>query len=112
MNIVLLQGVLSSEPRSKELPSGDLLTSWEVTTGLDGEKLSVPVVWFQGPKSIAKVTSGDEVVVVGAVRRRYYHGGQRLQSSTEVVARKWAPASRQAAVSSLVEGALAKGASA
>jgi single-strand DNA-binding protein len=98
MNIVLVRGVLSSEPREKQLPSGSRLVSWEVTTDNDGQKLSVPVVWFDPPAGAFKVGAGDEVVVAGAVRRRYYQSSGRLVSSTEVVATRWARAGRATAV--------------
>jgi single-strand DNA-binding protein len=107
MNIVLLHGALSSAPRIKELPSGSLLTSWEVTTTVDGAKLSVPVVWFDGPKSIDAVTESDEVVVAGRVKRRYFHAGSRLVSATEVIASRWALSRRPTAVKQLVERVMA-----
>ena len=104
MNIVLLQGVLSSEPREKELPSGDRLVSWEVTTLTGEQRLSVPVVWFGPPKTVGRVHEGDAVVIAGRVRRRYWQGGSGgVASSTEVVADQWARADRPAAVAKIVD---------
>ena len=54
----------------------------------------MPVVWFDPPAAAIKVGAGDEVVVAGEVRRRYYQSSGRLVSSTEVVAKTWARAGR------------------
>ena len=85
MNIVVLRGVLSSDPVQRDLPSGSTLWSIEVTTPSDDGSLSVPVVWFD-PKALPAVAAGDAVVVVGAVRRRFFRTGSATQSRTEVVA--------------------------
>lgn len=100
MNIVILNGVLSSVPRRTELPSGDVRWSLEVTTPVgagpgvpDGRAASVPVAWqgelVSGPSCTGDPDGwgvGTEVVVVGAVRRRFYRAGGVTQSRTEVVA--------------------------
>ncbi len=90
MNVVLLQGVLSSEPRQRSLPSGSLLVNWEVTTELLGVKHSVPVSWFDPPKSVRLIQVGDEVTVLGSVRRRFYRTGSQTVSSTEVLGERGA----------------------
>jgi single-strand DNA-binding protein len=105
MNVVLLQGVLSSEPRRRELPSGSLLLSWEVTTESSDKKQSVPVVWFDPPRSAQGLANGEEVVVLGTVRRRFYAAQGRTVSSTEVVAERAAPTRRPSAVSKLLTAA-------
>ena len=86
MNVVVLQGALSSEPVVRELRSGSVVWSFEVTTR-DGEGTasSVPVSWFDPPTPLEWV-SGDEVVVQGAVRRRFFRSAGGTQSRTEVVA--------------------------
>lgn len=86
MNVVLLRGVLSSDPRLQELPSGSLLMRWEVTTTTGGEKLSVPVTWFDPPTGLRDLVAQTEVVVLGVVRRRFFRTGAQIQSTTEVVA--------------------------
>ena len=95
MNVVLLRGVLSSDPRLRELPSGSVLMQWELTTDTGGEKLTVPVSWFDPPERLRLLVAATEVVVLGVVRRRYYRSGGRLQSATDVVASAAAP-TRQA----------------
>lgn len=85
MNRVVLHGVLSSEPKARTLPSGDQLTTYEVTTETDQGAASVPVAWH-APSRPPSVASGDPVVVVGHVRRRFFRAGGATVSRTEVVA--------------------------
>ncbi len=87
MNVVVLRGSLSSEPRAQTLPSGSLLLRWEVTTAAeDGAKLSVPVVWFDPAVSVQRIGAGDDVVIAGQVRRSFFRAGGRTVSATDVVA--------------------------
>ena len=108
MNVVLLRGHLSSEPRRVELPSGDVLLRWEVTTLADGRKLTVPVAWFEPPRSAMAVGEGDEVVVLGRIRRRFFRARGATVSETEVVATAATLATRQKNVAKLVDQALAQ----
>lgn len=108
MNVVLLRGQLSSEPRVVDLPSGDVLVRWEVTTESDGKKLTVPVAWFEPPKSAMVIGEGDEVVVLGRIRRRFFRARGATVSETEVVASAATPASRAKNVAKLVDQALAQ----
>lgn len=108
MNVVLLRGRLSSEPRSIDLPSGDHLVRWEVTTDVDGRKLTVPVAWFEPPRSALAIGEGDEVVVLGRIRRRFFRAGGGTVSETEVVATAATLATRARNVAKLVDQALAQ----
>jgi single-strand DNA-binding protein len=85
MNHVLLRGRLSSAPQVRELASGSSLWSLELTTDTPDGAWSVPVAWFD-PPAVPLFVSGDEVVVVGAVRRRFFRTSTGTQSRTEVVA--------------------------
>ncbi|RMH83819.1 MAG: hypothetical protein D6683_02075 [Actinomyces sp.] len=96
VNLVVLRGTLSSPPRRRRLASGSSLDAYEVTTAEavsraddDGPaavgRLSVPVVWFDARRP-PRLAAGDEVVVVGRVRRRFYRAGGSTVSRTEVVA--------------------------
>ena len=49
MNVVFLQGRLSSDPVIRELSSGSRLLSLEVTTSTDDGTANVPVAWFDPP---------------------------------------------------------------
>jgi hypothetical protein len=46
----------------------------------------VPVVWHDPPASAYRLDRGDEVLVVGQVRRRFFRSGGAVASRTEVVA--------------------------
>lgn len=93
MNIVVLAGELSSAPQVRELPSGDSLVTYEVTTrNIDNKAESVPVVWFQAPASAADLDPHEPVVVTGRVRRRFFRSGGATVSRTEVVADAVVPA--------------------
>ena len=105
MNVVLLQGVLSSDPRLQELPSGSVLMRGEVTSDNEGEKLTVPVTWFDPPRSMRQLVAQTEVVVLGVVRRRFFRAGAHVQSATEVVASAAATARQAKTARRLVERA-------
>ena len=85
MNVVFLQGRLSSDPVLRELSSGSRLLSLEVTTVTDVGTANVPVAWFD-PPAIPDWGAGVDVVVRGVVKRRFYRGAAGTQSRTEVVA--------------------------
>jgi single-stranded DNA-binding protein len=85
MNVVFLQGRLSSDPVIRELSSGSRLLSSEVTTATDVGTANVPVAWFD-PPSVPDWGAGVDVVVRGVVKRRFYRGPSGTQSRTEVVA--------------------------
>ena len=82
-NVVVVRGVAADDPRQRELPSGDVVTQFDVTTRGEGLTTSVPVV-VHGAQ--AHVAAGDGVVVVGHVNRRFFRVGGVTQSRTEVVA--------------------------
>ncbi len=99
MNIVVLQGKLTRAPEERTLPSGDRLVTYEVTTRLgDGEAASAPVSWADPPASAADLDEGDEVAVVGHIRRRFFRAEGATQSRTEVVAREVVPRRQRAKV--------------
>jgi single-strand DNA-binding protein len=85
MNIVMIEGRLSSEPRYRDLPSGSVLHAYEVSTSDGDVTRSVPVVWID-PVRPPKLGEGDQVVVVGMVRRRFFRAGGAVASRTEVEA--------------------------
>ncbi len=84
MNVVVLRGRLSSDPTVKELASGSVVMNIELTTRVDNVTSSVPLVWFDPPAKVALVR-GDDVCLVGTVRRRFFRSGASTQSRTEVV---------------------------
>ena len=88
INVVVLQGVLARPAQDRVLPSGSRLLSLEVTIARpDGPAEPVPVASVRCPPPRRPPSdAGVEVVVVGRVRRRFFHAGGLTQSRTEVVA--------------------------
>ena len=101
MNSVVLRGHLSSDPQARELASGSVLWSFEITTPTDEGAWSVPVAWFD-PPAVPVFVMGDEVVVRGGVRRRFFRTVGGTQSRTEVVACDIVAASAKRKVQRLV----------
>ena len=90
-NLAVLRGVVTSEPKVRELPSGSTVTNVEITTRGEGVTASVPVVVHDRPVDVA---AGEAVVVVGYVHRRFFRAGGATQSRTEVVATHLVPTRR------------------
>ena len=67
------------------------VAQFDVTTHDDTGTQSVPVAWFDPPPTVAGLEAGAELVVIGSVRRRFFHAGGTTQSRTEVVAEKVVP---------------------
>ncbi|QYG93160.1 single-stranded DNA-binding protein [Iamia sp. SCSIO 61187] len=109
MNVVILQGCLSSPPSTRTLPSGDTLVTFEVTTRPpDGPAESVPVAWPDAPRRAAALPAGAAVVVTGRVRRRFFRAGGATASRTEVVADAVLPVRQASRVAAAVERTLAR----
>lgn len=107
MNIVIIQGVLSRAPEARELPSGDRLAQFEVTVRLPGQPTaSVPVALFDPPDRALALAAGAEVLVTGAVRRRFFRTAGGTGSRTEVVATQVIPTRQRKRVRSAVDAAI------
>lgn len=85
MNIVVLTGALSSDPRPAELPSGTVRWALELTTATEAGLVSVPVAWH-GSLPGGTWRAGTRLVVAGSVRRRFFRAAGATQSRTEVLA--------------------------
>ena len=106
MNIVVLQGTLSRSPDERQLRES-VLATYEVTTrDDDGHAVTAPVVWFDPPASAWKLDAGDDVTVVGEVRRRFFRSNGRTESRTEVVASAVVPTRRRAQAQRAIESAI------
>jgi single-strand DNA-binding protein len=85
----VVAGTLSSAPTRRDLPSGQHLMMFEITTRAAGQPTrSVPVVWLDGPDTARNWPAGSSVVAVGEVSRRFFRAGGATASRTEVVAAK------------------------
>jgi hypothetical protein len=109
MNVVVLRGTLSRAPEERELDSGTRLVRYEVTArGDDGVADTAPVAWLGAPaRAAGEVDAGDEVVVVGRVRRRWFRRGPVTESRVEVSAEAVIPVRRAKAVRAAVDRAVA-----
>ncbi len=108
-NVAILVGVLSRDAELRTLPSGDQLVALEVTVRPDGGPTdTVPVAWPGAPASAAGWAMGEEVLVTGRVRRRYFRAGGGTQSRTEVVADRAVPTRRASAAEKALAAALGR----
>ena len=87
MNLTVLRGHLRRAPQTRTLATGELVVGYELVAARPGERAEpVPVVWQDPPAAGLALGEGDEVVVVGRVRQRFFRAGAGTQSRTEVVA--------------------------
>lgn len=106
-NLSILVGTLSRAPELRELPSGDEVLSLELTVRRPGAPTdSVPVAWIGAPAAAAGWAAGEELLVVGRVRRRFFRAGGATQSRTEVVATTAVPTRRAATARRALRSAL------
>lgn len=107
-NIVVLAGMVMLEPSLRELKDGNVL-QFDLNTALaEGKQTSVPVAWHDPTTSqISSFAAGDEVVVTGTVRRRFFRVGGQTQSRTEVIVDSLVPARRRKSANSVLAAAAA-----
>ena len=106
MNIVVLRGTLAKEPEVRELATGSVVVSFEVSTPTPTGIANVPVAWLDPPGNVV-LTPGDEVVLAGQVRRRFFRTAGSTQSRTEVIAARVVLASNRRGASALLRQAAA-----
>ncbi|MGH9120724.1 MAG: single-stranded DNA-binding protein [Acidimicrobiales bacterium] len=86
-NLAVVAGHLSRPAEARELGSGAKLVALELTVPREGAPAeSVPVVWHEAPAWASTLSVGEEVIVIGRVRRRFFRAGGTTQSRTEVLA--------------------------
>lgn len=92
VNVVVLAGTVTDEPRERELPSGDQLTELRLSVPETGKRnLPLPVVAWHGTvgkRALKGIAKGAEVLVHGYLSRRFYRDGSGAggRSVMEVVA--------------------------
>lgn len=87
-NVAVLRGRCSRAADVKVLPSGQVLAELQVTTrATEHDKaVSVPVAVLDPPAWVEALDTGDEVVVLGRVRRRFFRAGGATASRVEIEA--------------------------
>jgi single-strand DNA-binding protein len=91
-NVAVLRGTCSSPAEVRTLPSGTVLAQIQLTTRVEGTALSVPVAVVDPAAWVEAIDTGDELVVVGTVRRRFFRAAGATASRVEVEADMVAPA--------------------
>jgi len=73
VNLAIVSGTVSGPPELRQLPSGRRLCTFAVRThALTPPATSVPVAVWDPPGWLDTLEAGDEVLVAGCVRRRFY----------------------------------------
>lgn len=86
INLAVIQGPLSAEPELRTLPSGSEVANLSVRASAGEHTTSVPVSVWDPPAWVAELASGDHVIVLGAVRRRFYRVAAGTGSRVDVEA--------------------------
>ena len=87
INHAVLRGTLSSDPDIRTLASGTTLASLQLTTRPEsGPAMSVPVSIAEPSAWVTNLVAGDAIIVIGAVRRRFFRAGGATASRVEVEA--------------------------
>lgn len=76
LNLVVVCGTCSGPPELRELESGRRLAALAVRApGADGRTTSVPVTVWDPAAWVEDLNDGVDLVIVGAVRRRFFRTG-------------------------------------
>ena len=86
LNLAVIGGVCSSGAVVRVLPSTETLVQLQVTTRVEGQPRSVPVSVLNPPGWVEELDAGDEVLVVGQVRRRFFQAAGTTASRVEIEA--------------------------
>ena len=82
LNLVVVRGKVAVGAQIRPLADGTSQLQWDLAVG--GER--IPVTWAASPSELPE--PGQEMLVVGRVRRRFFRVGEHTQSRTEVVAER------------------------
>ena len=107
MNLVLITGHVITAPSVRSLPSGSVVWSFDLATPTDDGTASVPLAWLDPPDG-THLAPGDELVVLGSARRRFFRASGATQSRTEVVVESVARANDRRRAGKLLERAVAR----
>jgi single-strand DNA-binding protein len=94
LNMAIVIGNLFKPVEVRNLASGVSIANFDlVVPQIDGTPDTVPVALFEPSEEALQWAAGEELVVVGRVRRRFFRAGPSTQSRTEVVAETVLPLS-------------------
>jgi hypothetical protein len=88
INLAVVRGAASGLPELRQLPSGRRLATFAIRThALGPPATSVPIAAWDPPAWLETVEPGDELIVAGCLRRRFYRGSAgNLASRVELEA--------------------------
>ena len=89
VNLAVVAGTLVKSAEPRLLPDGRTVWELDLTVCQEGRSAAtVPVSWAAPPAGAepGRWSPGEEVVVVGSVRRRFYRAGGATVSRTDVLA--------------------------
>lgn len=104
LNLAIVAGVLASPPEVRVLPSEQRLAQLQITTRIEGRAMSVPVAVMDPPGWLVDAESGDELLIIGAVRRRFFRAAGSTASRVEIEAQSACRLSDKRRVRRLVQG--------
>lgn len=108
-NLTVLTGTVTAAPTRRALPSGADVVNFDVATHVEGETATVPIAWYDpSDTALSSFDAGEEIVVIGSVRRRFFRVGGQTQSRTEVVASTLVPTRRTKTARSALAAAAAQ----
>ena len=93
VNLAVVRGVASGPPELRHLASGTRLASFALRThSLGPPATSVPVAVWDPPAWVEQIDEGDELLVAGCIRRRFYRAASgalasRVELEASVVGR-------------------------
>ena len=109
--LAVLAGALAKAAEPRLLPDGATVWELDVAIRVEGRApCTVPVSWPGPPagREPASWAAGDEVLVVGSVRRRFYRAGGATVSRTDVLADAVVPARQRKRAAGLLAEAVAR----
>lgn len=106
MSLVVLRGVVRDAGLQIDLADGTTLRAVDLATD-DGP---INLIWSTDHPP-GEIADGEEVVVVGRLRRRFFRAGGRTVGVTEVVAEQLVRSRRRKVVERMLDAALARQAS-
>lgn len=87
VNLAVVVGKLMKVPQFRALPSGLQLISFDLRVQRPEEAAdTVPVALFVPETGVLTWAEGEQLVVVGRVKRRFFRAGGGVQSRSEIVA--------------------------
>lgn len=105
LNVAVLRGRVAAPPQSYDARDASRVISFDLVTVGDAGREVTPVSWFDPPAWADELDAGDEVIVVGRVRKRFVRVGRTTRPFTDVVTHHAARAARRRQVARLLADA-------